>query len=137
MSGINKVTILGRLGQDPEVRYMQNGDAVCNLSIATSIEWKDKQTGEQKQKTEWHRIVLYRGRAEVAGKYLKKGGQAAIEGRLQTRKWEKDGVDHYTTEIIAESLHLIGGKTGEREPEPMPSSELPPSHKSFDDDIPF
>lgn len=134
MPGLNRAQILGRLGQEPELRYMTNGEAVCNLSIATSIEWKDKQTGEQKQVTEWHRIVLYKGLAEVAAKYLKKGGQVYVEGRLKTRKWEKDGVDHYTTEIIAENMQLLGGKTGEKEPEPQPSYE---QSKQFDDDIPF
>lgn len=136
MSGINEVRILGRLGQNPELRYMTNGEAVCNLSIATSTEWKDKSTGEDKEVTEWHKIVLYRGMAEVAGKYLRKGSQVHISGKLKTRKWNKDGVDHYTTEIIAAGMQLLGSKAGEREEEPTPQSQ-PVDHKSFDDDIPF
>lgn len=135
MSGINKVIVLGRIGQDPELRYMTSGDAVCNLSIATSEEWKDKQSGEKKQNTEWHRVVFYKGIAEVAGKYLKKGSQVYIEGKLKTRKWNKDGVDHYTTEIIGDKMELLGSK-GEREEEPTPQTQ-PVDHKSFDDDIPF
>jgi single-strand DNA-binding protein len=135
MSGINKVIVLGRVGQDPELRYMTSGDAVCNLSIATSEEWKDKQSGEKKQNTEWHRVVLYKGIAEVAAKYLSKGSQVYIEGKLKTRKWNKDGVDHYTTEVIGDKMQLLGGK-GEREEEPTAQAQ-PVDHKSFDDDIPF
>lgn len=135
MSGINKAQILGRLGADPELRYMTNGDAVCNLSVATSEEWKDKETGEKKQSTEWHKIVLYRRAAEIAGEYLKKGDQACFFGRLKTRKWNKDGVDHYTTEIIADELHLLGARSGEQKPEPQPS--FAQQEKAFDDDIPF
>lgn len=135
MSGINKAIILGRVGNEPELRYMTNGEAVCNLSVATSIEWKDKQTGEKKQATEWHKIVLYKGIAEVAGKYLKKGSQVYIEGKLKTRKWIKDDIEHYTTEIIGNDIQLLGGK-GEREEEPTPSMQ-PVDAKSFDDDIPF
>lgn len=136
MSGINKAIVLGRVGQDPELRYMTSGEAVCNLSIATSTEWKDKQTGEKKQNTEWHKIVLYKGIAEVAGKYLKKGSQVYIEGKLKTRKWFKDGVDHYTTEIIGNEIQLLGSKV-EREEQPSGSSVIPTDHNSFDDDIPF
>lgn len=134
MSGINKSIIVGRLGADPEVRYMTTGVAVCNLSIATSEEWKDKATGEKKQQTEWHKVVLYRGLAEVAGKYLKKGSLAGVEGRLKTRKWTKDGVDHYTTEIIADELQLLGSNKGEQQSEPEISFQ---ENKDFDDDIPF
>ena len=108
MSGINKVIVLGNLGKDPEVRFMPNGDAVANLTIATSETWKDKQTGEAKEKTEWHRIVIFGKLASIAGEYLKKGSKVYIEGSLQTRKWtNKDGQDQYTTEIV---LQGFGGK---------------------------
>jgi single-strand DNA-binding protein len=108
---VNKAIILGNLGKDPEVRYMQNGGAVANLSIATSQTWKDKQTGEKKEKTEWHRVVLYNRIAEVAGKYAKKGSLLYIEGRIETKKWtDKDGQDRYTTEIIGDQMQLVGGR---------------------------
>lgn len=108
---VNKVIVLGRLGADPDVKYMANGDAVANLSLATSRTWKDKQTGERKEKTEWHRVVLFRRQAEVANDYLKKGREIYIEGRLETRKWQdKDGNNRYTTEIIGDVLQMIGPK---------------------------
>lgn len=108
MSGINKVIVLGNLGKDPEVRFMPNGDAVSNLTIATSETWKDKQTGEAKEKTEWHRVVIFGKLAEIAGEYLKKGSKVYIEGSLQTRKWtNQQGADQYTTEIV---LQGFGGK---------------------------
>jgi len=108
---VNKAIILGRLGKDPEVRYMPNGGAVANLSIATSQTWKDKQTGEKKEKTEWHRVVLYNRIAEVAGEYAKKGSLLYIEGRIETKKWtDKDGQDRYTTEIIGDQMQLVGGR---------------------------
>jgi single-strand DNA-binding protein len=111
MSSVNKAIILGRLGKDPEVRYMPNGGAVANLSIATSQTWKDKQTGEKKEKTEWHRVVLYNRIAEVAGEYAKKGSLLYIEGRIETKKWtDKDGQDRYTTEIIGDQMQLVGGR---------------------------
>lgn len=136
MSGVNRATILGRVGQDPELHHMQNNDAVCNLSIATSEKWKDKESGESKERTEWHRIVLYRGIAEVAGKYLRKGSQVYIEGKLKTRKWNKDGVDHYTTEIIGDKIELLGGRGIESEDIPQPSEQR--LHGvMIDDDIPF
>ena len=114
MSGINKVIVLGHLGQDPDVRFMPNGGAVANLSIATSNTWKDKQTGEQKEKTEWHRVVIFGKLAEIAGEYLRKGSHVYIEGKLQTRKYEKDGVDHYSTEIVVQgyggTMQMLDGK---------------------------
>lgn len=108
MASVNKVILMGNLGRDPEVRYMPNGEAVANFSIATTEHWKDK-SGQRQEKTEWHNIVLYRRLAEVAGEYLKKGSPVYIEGRLQTREWEKDGVKRYSTEIIADTMKLLGG----------------------------
>lgn len=109
--GINKVIILGHLGQDPEVRYMPSGGQVTNLRIATSESWRDKETGEQKEQTEWHRVVFFNKLAEIAGQYLKKGSQVYIEGSLRTRKWQdKDGQDRYSTEIIGAEMQMLGGK---------------------------
>ena len=109
--GINKVIIVGNLGQDPEVRYMPNGGAVANFTVATSETWKDKQTGEQKEKTEWHRIVMYQRLAEIAGEYLKKGSKVYLEGRLQTRKWQnQQGADQYTTEIIVNDMQMLDSR---------------------------
>lgn len=111
MASINKVIIIGNCGRDPETRQMPNGDAVTNLAVATTESWKDKNTGEKKELTEWHRITLYRKLAEVAGQYLKKGSQVYIEGRLQTRKWtDKDGVERFTTEIIADTMQMLGAR---------------------------
>jgi len=111
--GINKVIILGNLGKDPEVRYMPSGGQVTNITVATSETWKDKDTGETKENTEWHRIVFFNRLAEIAGEYLKKGSQVYIEGRLQTRKWQgQDGQDRYTTEIVASEMQMIGGRSG-------------------------
>lgn len=113
MASVNKVIILGNLGADPEVRYMPNGGAVVNLSVATSSQWKDKSSGERREKTEWHRVVLYNRMAEIAGEYLRKGRSVYIEGRLETRKWQdKDGADRYTTEIIGDQMQLVGGRDG-------------------------
>lgn len=112
MASVNKVILMGSLGRDPEVRYMPNGEAVANMSIATTETWKDK-SGTRQEKTEWHNIVLYRRLAEIAGEYLKKGRPVYIEGRLQTRKWEKDGVTRYSTEIVADQMQLLGtGRSG-------------------------
>lgn len=109
--GINKVTIVGNLGQDPEVRYTTSGSAVTNISVATSESWKDKNTGEDVVKTEWHRIVFFGRLAEIAGEYLKRGSQVYIEGKLQTRKWQdQNGQDRYTTEIVANEMQMLGGK---------------------------
>ncbi|MGD8407530.1 MAG: single-stranded DNA-binding protein [Thiohalophilus sp.] len=142
--GINKVILVGNLGRDPEVRYSPNGAAIANLSVATSESWKDKNTGEQVEKTEWHRVVMFRRLAEIAGEYLKKGSKVYIEGKLQTRKWQgQDGQDRYTTEIVANEMQMLdsrGGGTasfdngpsssGNQQPEPVPMGD-------FDDDIPF
>lgn len=151
---VNKVILIGRLGKDPETRYMPNGEAVTNAALATSENWKDK-TGEKQEKTEWHNLVFYRRLAEIAGEYLKKGSQVYIEGKLQTRKWEKDGVTRYTTEIIVNEMTMLGGKASggssfevmDRQPASEQSSApaakrpAPAAAKSnfdnFDDDIPF
>ena len=112
MASVNKVILVGNLGRDPEMRFMPNGEAVCNFSIATTDNWKDK-AGVKQERTEWHNIVMYRKLAEIAGEYLKKGSSAYIEGRLQTRKWQtKEGQDRYTTEIIADSMQMLGGRAG-------------------------
>ncbi len=111
--GINKVILIGNLGSDPEIRYMPNGNAVANLSLATSESWKDKQTGQRQEKTEWHRVTVYNRLAEIAGEYLKKGSKIYIEGRLQTRKWQgQDGADRYTTEIIANDMQFLDSRPG-------------------------
>ena len=113
MASVNKVIVLGNLGRDPEVRYTPNGNAVCNLRIATTRNWKSKDSGEKMEETEWHSVVLYDRQAEIAGEYLKKGRPVYIEGRLKTRKWQdKEGVDRYTTEIVADSMQLLGGREG-------------------------
>jgi single-strand DNA-binding protein len=109
--GVNRVTLLGHVGQDPEARYMPNGKAVVNLRLATSEQWKDKQTGEQKEATEWHSVVIYDRLAEVAAEYLRKGSQVYFEGKIRTRKWQdKEGRDRYSTEIIANDMQLLGGR---------------------------
>lgn len=111
--GINKVILIGNLGADPEVRYTQSNTAIANISIATSETWKDKQTGEPREQTEWHRCVAYRRLAEIAGEYLKKGSKVYVEGRLQTRKWQgQDGVERYTTEIVINDLQMLDGRPG-------------------------
>ncbi|MDP3845180.1 MAG: single-stranded DNA-binding protein [Pseudomonas sp.] len=111
--GVNKVILVGTCGQDPETRYMPNGNAVTNLSLATSEQWTDKQTGQKVEKTEWHRVSLFGKVAEIAGEYLRKGSQVYIEGKLQTREWEKDGIKRYTTEIVVDmqgTMQLLGGR---------------------------
>ncbi|BBJ00140.1 single-stranded DNA-binding protein [Ferrigenium kumadai] len=149
---VNKVILVGRLGKDPETRYMTNGEAVTNATLATSENWKDK-SGEKQEKTEWHNLVFYRRLAEVAGEYLKKGSQVYIEGKIQTRKWQtKEGQDRYTTEIIVNEMQMLGGKsTGGSSFEVVENQSAPsrsaaparsaPAAKSsfdnFDDDIPF
>jgi single-strand DNA-binding protein len=113
MSSVNKVSLIGNLGRDPETRFSPDGGAICNFSIATTESWKDKATGEKKENTEWHRIVMYNRLAEIAGEYLKKGKSVYVEGRLKTRKWtDKDGVEKYTTEIIATEMQMLGGREG-------------------------
>jgi len=155
---VNKVILVGRLGKDPETRYMTNGEAVTNATLATSENWKDK-SGEKQEKTEWHNLVFYRRLAEVAGEYLKKGAQIYVEGKLQTRKWQtKEGQDRYTTEIIVDQMQMLGTKSGgssnfEVVDKPAASasagggSSAPSDNKpapakvggfdNFDDDIPF
>jgi single-strand DNA-binding protein len=111
--GINKVIIVGNLGGDPETRYMPSGSAVTNITVATNESWKDKQTGEQKDRTEWHKVAMFGRLAEIAAEYLRKGSQVYIEGKLRTRKWQgKDGQDRYTTEIIADEMQMLGGRGG-------------------------
>jgi single-strand DNA-binding protein len=143
--GINKVILVGNLGADPETRYMPSGGAVTNLSIATSESWKDKQSGEQKERTEWHKVAMFNRLAEIAAEYLRKGSQVYIEGKLRTRKWQdRDGNDRYTTEIIADEMQMLGGRGGGMGGggagrDPGPGSEPPrePAPDDFDDDIPF
>ena len=142
--GINKVILVGNLGADPETRYMPSGSAVTNLSVATSESWKDKQTGEQKDRTEWHKVVMFDRLAEIAAEYLRKGSQVYIEGKLQTRKWQdRDGNDRWTTEIRANEMKMLGGRGGGGGAAPMnqdsgPSSPPPQAGPDdFDDDIPF
>jgi single-strand DNA-binding protein len=113
MASINKVILIGNLGRDPEVRYTPNGSAICNISVATTRNWKDKTSGDKVEETEWHRVVFYDRLAEIAGEYLKKGRPVYVEGRLKTRKWQdKEGKDVYTTEVIATEMQLLGGREG-------------------------
>lgn len=146
--GVNKVILVGTLGQDPDARYLPNGNAVTNLSMATSEKWTDKQSGQPVEKTEWHRVVLFGKVAEVAAKYLRKGSQAYIEGKLQTREWEKDGVKRYTTEIIVDMqgrLQLLGDPSGQPRQQqapqqaqrPQQNQQAAPPDGFYDDDIPF
>ncbi|MBS99416.1 MAG: single-stranded DNA-binding protein [Oceanospirillaceae bacterium] len=164
--GINKVILIGNLGGDPEVRYMPSGNAVTNVNLATSESWKDKQTGQQQERTEWHRVVFFNRLAEIAGEYLRKGSKVYIEGSLRTRKWQgQDGQDRYTTEIVASEMQMLDGRSGDgggyAQPDPMgygqpqgqqrspaPQQQRPqqapqqpaapaPDMDPFDDDIPF
>ena len=113
MASVNKVILIGNLGRDPEVRYAPSGAAICNVTIATSRQWKNKDSGERQEETEWHRVVFYDRLAEIAGEYLKKGKSVYVEGRLKTRKWtDKDGVEKYTTEIVAQEMTMLGGREG-------------------------
>ena len=153
MASVNRVTIIGHLGQDPETRYLPSGDAVTNISVATTDKWKDKATGDPKESTEWHKIALFGKTAEVAGKYLTKGSQVYIEGKLQTRKWQdKQGQDRYTTEIRADAMQMLGSPGGrsdaaespaERKNAPAggtartPAKQTGGSFDSLDDDIAF
>lgn len=142
---VNKVLLIGNLGKDPEVRYTPNGLAVANITIATTESWKDKQTGENQERTEWHRVVMYSRLAEITGEYLRKGSKIFVEGRLQTRKWQdkNTGQDRYTTEIIADTLEMLGkGNLSAAEPTtPLEKSAVSEtsstSSDNFDDDIPF
>ncbi|WJZ69969.1 single-stranded DNA-binding protein [Vibrio phage PVP-XSN] len=160
--GINKVILVGNLGQDPDVRYMPNGSAVANITIATSDSWRDKATGEQREKTEWHRVVLFGKLAEVAGQYLKKGSQVYIEGQLQTRKWQdQSGQDRYSTEVVVQGfngvMQMLGGRPQGQNPhqggwgqpqqpqqsqqqqqmQQQPQQQYNEPPMDFDDDIPF
>lgn len=146
--GVNKVILVGNLGADPETRYMPSGGAVTNIRIATSESWKDKQTGEQKDRTEWHRITFYNRLAEVAGEYLKKGSQVYVEGKLRTRTYEKEGQTHYSTEIICDNMQMLGSRAGAGNPDRSSSESRPESTPAAaastskadnfnDDDIPF
>ncbi len=140
MRGINKTIIVGNLGQDPDTRYLPSGSAVTNISVATSESWKDKQTGEQKDRTEWHKVTMFGRLAEIAAEYLRKGSQVYIEGKLQTDKWQdKDGNDRYTTKIIANQMQMLGSRQGQTQSAPSSKPAAPPqSHpEDFDDDIPF
>lgn len=156
MASVNKVILVGRLGKDPEVRYLPDGGAVCNITLATSETWKDKTSGEKQEKTEWHRVTFYRKLAEIAGEYLKKGREVYVEGRLETRKWtDKEGKDRYTTEIIANEMQMLGSRPSggseamESGPkaaaaQPAGGGAKPAAKKSggasfddMDDDIPF
>lgn len=124
MASLNQVQLIGNLGADPETRFTTSGEAVCNIRLATTDSWKDKATGEQKEATEWHRVVFYRRLAEVAGQYLKKGSQVFIQGRIKTRKWtDKDGVEKYTTEIEATEMKMLGGKREGGNDAPSTSTE--------------
>jgi len=141
--GVNKVIVVGNLGNDPDTRYMPSGGAVTNLSVATNESWKDKQTGEQKERTEWHKVAMFGRLAEIAAEYLRKGSQVYIEGKLRTRKWQdQQGNDRYTTEIVADEMQMLGGRSGAGAPA-MESSARPsgppprPAADDFDDDIPF
>ena len=149
--GVNKVILIGNLGKDPEVRYMPSGSAVANVTLATSEQWKDKQTGEQQERTEWHNIVFFNRLAEIVGEYLKKGSQVYVEGSLRTRKWQdKSGNDRYTTEIVAGEMQMLGGRGGggssssggssndyNQEPTASRQPAAAPASDDFDDDIPF
>ena len=143
-SGINKVILVGNLGQDPEIKYTAGGAAVTTLSIATSDSWKDKESGMDQERTEWHRVVLWRRLAEVAGEYLKKGSKVYIEGQLQTRKWEQEGQTRYTTEIIARDMQFLDSRGSTNNESTQKSSEMNdqsaadvPDSAIDDDDIPF
>lgn len=155
MSCVNKVIIMGRLGADPEMRTMPNGDPIAKISLATSESWTDKQTGEKRQQTEWHNVIAFRKLAEIMGQYLKKGGQVFIEGKLRTRKWQaQDGTDRYTTEIIADRMEMCGssqnnnnwaqesqGKSAQQKTQPtrdpLSAQAEMEDASGFDDEIPF
>lgn len=153
MASVNKVILIGNLGRDPETRYAPSGDAICTVNLATTDTWKDKQTGEKKEATEWHRVVFWGRLAEIAGQYLKKGSQVYVEGSLRTRKWQdKDGQDRYTTEIRGDEMKMLGSRQGMGEAPPREYDSAPaaaPAGKpaapgaastgfgDMDDDIPF
>jgi single-strand DNA-binding protein len=127
MASVNKVILVGNLGRDPETRYMPDGAAITNASVATSFQWNDKASGEKKEETEWHRVVFRGKLAEIAGEYLKKGSQVYVEGRLRTRKWQdKEGHDKYTTEIVADRMQMLGSRSGAGEPRGEPRGDAAP-----------
>ncbi len=138
MASVNKVIIIGNLGADPSLKYMPNGDAVTNITVATTDTWKDK-SGEKQEKTEWHRVTFYRKLAEIVGEYLKKGSSIYIEGRLETRKWnDKEGIERYTTEIIASDMKMLGSKPAESgQSNQANNSKAGTGFEDFDSDIPF
>lgn len=148
--GVNKVILIGNIGKDPEIRYTASGSAIANITVATSESWKDKQTGENVERTEWHRVVFYQRLAEIVGEYLRKGSKIYVEGRLQTRKWQdkNTGQDRYTTEIIGDNMQMLDSKGGsgagaaapayeKTSAAPAAASESVPPLDGFDDDIPF
>lgn len=150
--GVNKVILIGNLGNDPEVRHLPNGNAVANITLATSDSWKDKQTGQQQERTEWHRVVFFGKIAEIVGEYARKGSKLYAEGRLQTREWEKDGVKRYTTEIVVDmggQMQLIDSRQGDGGQQQRPAQQAPRTQAApqqsaqqsgggaIDDDIPF
>ena len=152
MASVNKVILIGNLGRDPEIRYAPSGSAICNVSIATTRQGKDRNTGERTEETEWHRVVFFDRLAEIAGEYLKKGRPVYVEGRLRTRNWQdKDGRDVFTTEIVGEQMQMLGGREGEQGSAPasrqqsqgqqrqQPARQAPPpaGHDDFEDSIPF
>lgn len=159
MRGVNKVILIGTLGQDPEVKYLPSGGAVTNISVATSETWKDKNTGQKQEKTEWHRVVFFNKVAEIAGEYLKKGSQVYLEGSLRTRKWQaQDGTDRYSTEIVCDQMQMLGGRSEGGQPQATGKNEgagvaglvhrpdtnthqqapqQPAGFDDFSDDIPF
>jgi len=151
--GVNKVILVGNVGADPETRYMPNGNAVTNITLATSETWKDKNTGEQQERTEWHRVTFYQRLAEIVAEYVRKGSKLYVEGRLQTRSWEQDGVKRYATDVIANEMQMLDSRSGggnggggyqpaqqPAQPQSSPQSapqSAPAGMDSFDDDIPF
>lgn len=151
MASVNKVILVGNIGRDPEIRYSPDGAAICNISIATTSQWKDKSTGERREETEWHRVVFYNRLAEIAGEYLKKGRSVYVEGRLKTRKWQdKDtGADRYSTDIVGDQMQMLGGRDGADSNETRQSAPRQQSRPAapaagqaanladMDDDLPF
>jgi len=149
MASLNKVTLIGNLGRDPELRYSADGAAICSISVATTSQWKDRNSGERREETEWHRVIIHKRLAEIAGEYLKKGRSVYIEGRIKTRKWtDKENIERYSTEIIADQMQMLGSSdtsasktSGDTPTQHKPSSHQPtsraPSGATNDDDLPF
>jgi len=138
--GVNKVILIGNVGQDPETKHMPSGGAVSNITLATSDSWKDKNTGQPQEKTEWHRVVFFNRLAEIVNEYVKKGSKLYIEGSLRTRSWEQDGVKRYATEIVANEMQMLdsgGSSSGQKQQEPAQSSNNAQSFDDFDDNLPF